>query len=73
MSDDPNPQAPPLSANAAHEDMRKQMWDLANRASRAGLVQVAFALEMAVVLLEESCFPKLRSGPSDDDLTSPDQ
>jgi hypothetical protein len=34
--------------------MRNQMCDLADRASQAGLTNVAYALEMAVVLLDES-------------------
>jgi hypothetical protein len=34
--------------------MRNQMCDLANRASQAGLVHIAYALEMAVVLLDDA-------------------
>jgi len=43
--------------------MRKQMCDLADRASQAGLTHIAFALEMAVVLLDESALPGAKPSP----------
>ena len=63
MSDLGNHDVPPSPQLAEYHDMRKQMCDLADRASQAGLTHIAFALEMAVMLLDEAALPGAKPGP----------
>ncbi len=50
----PGPRSPYALQPADYADMREQTHALARRAAQAGLVQIAYALEMVMALLDEA-------------------